>query len=172
MPVMAFDIQSGRIKSGPMITQIDIGRFPFASFITSAHPGAMLAVSANGPNVETGVVWASHYRDLGKGVTATTEIHEGVLESFDATNLNLLWSSDGKPADRVGYFQKFTPPTIANGKVYLAVSPSPARNCIPSKADPDPCLTYDRAGSDGRIVVYGELPRRWLWEATPEVRHP
>jgi hypothetical protein len=166
LPLLAFDVSSGRIKAGPFITLPDLARFPFANFITSGHPGGMLAVSADGPLLDAGVVWVSHYRDLGKGEDATRAIKEGVLEAFDAGNLSLLWSSDGDSKDWVGYFQKFTPPTVGNGKVYLAASPSPAwdHGCISPTivGEYDPCFSYDTAGSDGKIVVYGELPRRWL----------
>jgi len=165
LPVLAFEVHGGRIKYGPVISQIDQKRFPFANlFITSGHPGGILALSA-GDQAGSAIVWASHYHDYGKGNNATFEIQEGVLEAFDAENLNMVWSSEAKPDDRVGYFQKFTPPTIANGKVYVAASPSPAsvRGCV-AASDPDPCLTYDHAGSDGHIVVYGRLPRRWPWQ--------
>ena len=172
LPVLGFGVQNSRITSGPMISQIDTKRFPFiVSFITSRHPGGILALSASGNSLDTGIVWVSHFHDPEKGPDATFEIHEGVLEAFDAANLNLLWSSEGKPDDRLGYFQKFTPPTVANGKVYLAASPSPGsiRGCNKEPAkdqDPDPCLVYDQAGSDGHIVVYGEIPRFRPWQVT------
>ena len=46
----------------------------------------------------------------------------GILRAFDATNLNTeLWDSKQNAArDDVGNYAKFAPPTIANGKVYLA----------------------------------------------------
>ena len=46
----------------------------------------------------------------------------GVLRAFDATDLtNELWDSRQNAArDDVGNYAKFSPPTIANGKVYLA----------------------------------------------------
>jgi hypothetical protein len=173
LPLLAFEVRGGRIKYGPVVSQIDWKRFPFANFWMSGHPGGILAVSA-GDQAGSGIVWASHYHDYGKGYDATFEIHEGVLEAFDADNLNMVWSSEAKPDDRVGYFQKFTPPTIANGKVYIAASPSPAsvRGCNqePQGSNSDPCLAYDRAGSDGHIVVYGRLPYRWPWQRWSDAR--
>ena len=46
----------------------------------------------------------------------------GELEAFDATYLtHPLWTSNDNAArDSVGNWGKYTPPTIANGKVYLA----------------------------------------------------
>ena len=42
--------------------------------------------------------------------------------AFDAENLSrALWTSDVQPGrDALGYFAKFNPPTVANGKVYVA----------------------------------------------------
>ena len=34
--------------------------------------------------------------------------------------LRQIWSSDQKPSDSLGMFAKFNPPTVANGKVYVA----------------------------------------------------
>jgi hypothetical protein len=175
LPVLAFDVQSGRLKHGPFVSRFDLKEFPFATLTTSAHPGAMLAISANGSHVESGIVWASHYRE-GKGGGATTEIRDGVLEAFSAADLRLLWSSDAASADHSGYFQKFTPPTIANGKVYLATSPSPGWKPGTMAWQPQtpwhpvlgrepklqkPCLQYDCATLPGAIVVYGKTPWRW-----------
>ena len=33
--------------------------------------------------------------------------------------LRLLWDSDRNPADRYGYFAKFTFPMVVNGRVYV-----------------------------------------------------
>jgi len=43
------------------------------------------------------------------------------LRAIDASTLKELWSSDQKPdgSDRLGNVAKFTPVTVANGKVYV-----------------------------------------------------
>ena len=49
----------------------------------------------------------------------------GVLRAFDASDVSngsrgQLWSSEDVASDSVGMFAKFCPPTVANGKVYVA----------------------------------------------------
>jgi hypothetical protein len=82
-------------------------------------PGGMLALSWDGRNDETAVVWASHPTDD----DAMNKTVNGTLRAFDARDLNReLWNSDmdAEGMDRVGRFAKFCPPVVANGKVYLS----------------------------------------------------
>jgi len=84
----------------------------------SGMPGGILSVSANGRKSGTAIVWASH--QLGGSANQTTQA--GMLRAFNAENVSEeLWNSEQDSArDSVGLFAKFVPPTIANGKVYLA----------------------------------------------------
>ena len=93
--------------------------------------GGMLAVSANGTNAGTGILWASH-QFTGD---ANQAVRPGILHAYDAQNVaNELWNSEQYSArDSVGKYAKFVPPTVANSKVYLA--------------------TFS-----GRLNVYGLLP--------------
>jgi hypothetical protein len=93
--------------------------------------GAMLAISANGTNAGSGILWASHQYTG----DANQAVRPGVLRAFDAQNVtNELWNSEqNNPRDSVGLYAKFVPPTVANSKVYLA--------------------TFS-----GRLNVYGLLP--------------
>jgi hypothetical protein len=93
--------------------------------------GGMLAMSANGTNAGTGILWASH-QFTGD---ANQAVRPGILHAYDAQNVtNELWNSQQYSArDSVGLYAKFVPPTVANGKVYLA--------------------TFS-----GRVNVYGVLP--------------
>ena len=59
----------------------------------------------------SGIVWTSYH--FGGDATGRTEAKR--LIAFDATNLQELWRDD-----RNIRFSKFTPPTIANEKVFLA----------------------------------------------------
>ncbi len=100
-------------------------------------PGAMLAVSSNGSQHGTGILWASH----GVSGNANHEVVPGELQAFDATDVtHELWNSNwNSKRDSIGKFAKFVFPTIANGKVYMAtfsnklnvygLNPPPASPC-------------------------------------------
>ncbi|HVM46678.1 MAG TPA: hypothetical protein VMU04_01560 [Candidatus Acidoferrum sp.] len=92
------------------------GQSPTAA--ASGQPGAMLAVSANGTNAGTGIVWASH----NLAGDANQQVRPGILHAYNAQNIsNELWNSQQLSArDTVGNFAKFVAPTVANGKVYMA----------------------------------------------------
>jgi hypothetical protein len=81
-------------------------------------PGAMLSVSSNGINAGSGILWAAHPING----DANQAVVPGILQAFDASDVSHeLWNSNLKGIrDAVGKFAKFVPPTIANGKVYLA----------------------------------------------------
>jgi hypothetical protein len=53
---------------------------------------------------------------------------------------DLLWTSDLDPTDRLGYFAKFCPPTVANGRVYIGTA-------------------FDTAAGTGALRVYGSIHR-------------
>jgi len=79
-------------------------------------PGGVVAVSSNGKEPGTGIVWATRPNAGG----AVAKSVPGTLEAFDATFLRSpIWTSGADPKDAPGNWAKFTPPTIANGKVYL-----------------------------------------------------
>ncbi len=86
------------------------------STLTPPMPGGILSISADGVKPGTGIVWASHPNtDAGRATSS------GVLRAFDAADVSReLWNSNLDPLDDVGTFAKFTPPTVANGHVYLA----------------------------------------------------
>jgi hypothetical protein len=79
---------------------------------------APLSISSNGSTAGTGIVWAAAPRSGNANVSTVP----GQLLAFDASDLtHELWDSQQDGArDGVGNFAKFNPPTIANGKVYLA----------------------------------------------------
>jgi hypothetical protein len=83
-----------------------------------SHPAGIFTISSNGAMPGTGIVWAS----IVDGGDAWHGVADGALYAFDATNVAApsLWNSLQNPADDVGKFAKFSPPTVANGKVYLA----------------------------------------------------
>ncbi|HLX71313.1 MAG TPA: hypothetical protein VKV04_16930, partial [Verrucomicrobiae bacterium] len=96
-----YKLVKGKFKTAP------VGK----SDKTSGWPGGMLSVSANGTNANTGIIWA---------VTATS-YPLGALRAYNAQKVSReLWDSDKLPGDALGSFAKFVPPTVANGKVYVA----------------------------------------------------
>ncbi|HEY6935618.1 MAG TPA: PQQ-binding-like beta-propeller repeat protein [Terriglobales bacterium] len=96
-----------------------------------------LSISSNGSQAGTGIIWAS------RSLTGTGKDQSGVLTALDASELTReLWNSRQNAArDDVGKYARFTPPTVANGKVYLSSFVGP-----------------EIAGQDsGQVHVYGLL---------------
>ncbi len=89
-----------------------------ASVAPNGQPGGILALSADGSKPGSGIVWASHQMSG----DANQSVRPGILRAYDAGNVaHELWNSEQLSArDAVGNFAKFVPPTVANGKVYLA----------------------------------------------------
>jgi hypothetical protein len=85
---------------------------------SGAMPGSILSVSANGSAAGTGILWAN----MTISQDANHATVPGVLRAFDASSLGvLLWDSQQNAArDALGNHAKYCPPTIANGKVYMA----------------------------------------------------
>ena len=99
------------------------------------HPGAMLSLSANGS--KDGILWAAIHATG----DSWHESRPGVLHAYDANDIrHELWNSLEIPSrDDCGEYSKMAPPTIANGRVYLASFGS------------------DNVGT-GQFCVYGLLP--------------
>ena len=79
--------------------------------------GPGMSITSNGRLPNTGILWSN--LPLGDAVHAQVP---GILRAFDASNLsNELWNSQiNANRDDVGKWAKWVPPTVANGKVYLA----------------------------------------------------
>jgi len=85
-------------------------------------PGGMLCLSANGNQAGTGIVWAL----APLNGDANSQRVQGILRAYDAANydtdaqgnkfLRLLWSSGPQNTFK---HNKFNPPVVANGKVYV-----------------------------------------------------
>jgi hypothetical protein len=106
--------------------------------VTPGHPGGMVTVSSNGTVAGSGVLWAL----LPTSGDAWHSTAPGALYAFDASNVakHSLWNSnqDETPLAPLGTYAKFSPPTVANGKVYAASFP-----------------TSTAAASMGKLMVYG-----------------
>ena len=103
--------------------------------MNEGHPGAMLSLSANGG--KDGILWAA----IHASGDSWHESRPGILHAYDADDIgHELWNSlDDPPRDDCGNYAKMAPPTIANGKVYLA------------------SFGTENIGS-GQFCVYGLLP--------------
>jgi hypothetical protein len=84
--------------------------------------GGVLTVSANGSTAGSGIVWAS----MPISDNGDHGVHPGVLRAFDANNLSTeLWDSQiNASGDAMGNWPKYSPPTVVNGRVYMAAFPS------------------------------------------------
>ena len=173
--VRAFTVANSISDGQPVIDPTPASK---TSIVFAGHPGAILSLSANGEQSGSGILWANFASsNTGDFVTdATFSTKHGELAAFDAENLTrVLWTSDVEPSrDGLGYFAKFNPPTIANGKVYIAAFPAPepyAKTIDCDHYDTNlKCVqlvdqTYSATNSMGRIVVYGLNP-----PASPPVR--
>jgi hypothetical protein len=95
----------------------------------SSMPGGMLSLSA-APNGQNPVIWGTVPQNCvqapnaeGNNCTFASAAAEGAIDAtvpgifaaFDANTMEELWADRG-----VGYFAKFSPPTIADGKVFVA----------------------------------------------------
>ncbi len=103
-----FSITNGLLSTSPVATGPDSGA-PSNDIFEGSTP----SVSANGTT--NGIVWFNDWANSFGGPTQ-------VLYAYNATNIStLLWSSAQNPVrDGAGPTQKFSVPTIADGKVYLA----------------------------------------------------
>ena len=92
---------------------------PLASFNPNqsyVHPGGMLALSANGD--QNGILWAVINSQGNDDIGVTP----GELHAFNAANISQeLWNSTQLALrDDMGLLNKYTPPVVASGKVYVA----------------------------------------------------
>jgi hypothetical protein len=103
--------------------------------VNEGHPGAMLSLSANGG--KDGILWAAIHATG----DSWHESRPGILHAYDADDIDReLWNSwQNKERDDCGEYSKMAPPTIANGKVYLA------------------SFGTENSGT-GTLCVYGLLP--------------
>jgi hypothetical protein len=84
----------------------------------NGNSGGVLTLSANGGTPGTGIVWSS----MPLSADGDHGTHQGVLRAFDADDLsNELWDSTiNASRDNMGLWPKYSPPTVLNGKVYMA----------------------------------------------------
>ncbi len=116
-------------------SQIDETPAVMRDIPNEGHPGAMLSLSANG--TRDGILWAAIHATG----DSWHESRPGILHAYDADDIrHELWNSLQEPQrDDCGEYAKMSPPTIANGKVYL------------------PSFGRKNTGT-GQLCIYGLLP--------------
>jgi uncharacterized protein (TIGR03437 family) len=139
-PVKAFTVYDAVLSKGPS------SQSPLAF----DYPGCVPSISANGDH--DAIVWVlSSYN---------------ILHAYDARNLaiELYNSNQNRVRDAVGKYVKFTPPTIANGKVYAGTQTSLDVYGLLPGVEP-PLLVRNTASGEigvaapGSIVsIYGSFP--------------
>jgi hypothetical protein len=98
--LQAFTFSNGKLSNNSTAQTVN----------TFAYPGAIPSVSANG--TDNGIVWAA------QGSKQASTLH-----AYDANNLKELYNSDQMGTrDQFAWGSKFVPPTIANGKVFVATA--------------------------------------------------
>ena len=115
--------------------QLNATPFQIRPEANEGHPGGMLSISAD--HDRDGILWAAiHFTG-----DSWHESRPGILHAYDADDINHeLWNSLEVPSrDDCGEYSKMAPPTIANGKVYLA------------------SFGNKNTGS-GQLCIYGLLP--------------
>ena len=105
----------------------------------SFNAGPIITLSANGSAAGSGILWASIPTEDADG-----GIHPGVLHAYNADDLTQeTWNSTQNSArDGVGNWAKTNPPTVVNGKVYMASFPDPPPNPTPPYPRTAPLSVY------------------------------
>jgi hypothetical protein len=123
--------QRSAANGGPLLFDWGVGdsvkAYPFSGMMFAAnpsaqgtgnsiYPGGILALSANGEQHGSAVLWAT------TALADDALYNPGALHAFDAENVSIeLWNSTmNATRDSFGDFAKFVPPLVANGKVYVA----------------------------------------------------
>src|SRR5882762_10171141 len=91
--------------------------------------GGVLTLSANGSTVGSGIIWSS----MPLADNGDHGVHQGVLRAFNADDLTKeLWNSRLNAArDDSGNWPKYSPPTVVNGRVYVASFPADGVSSTP-----------------------------------------
>ena len=140
-------------------------------------PGAMLSLSANGSTDGTGILWAT----LSRAGDPNHTSQPGILRAYDASNVTReLWNSQQNATrDSLGLFSKFSPPTVVDGKVFVAtlsnklvayglIGPSAGNTAPVVNAGADQSLASTgtstlsgTATDDGNPIPPGQLTTTW-----------
>ena len=131
-PVRVFSRNNGHFGPDPAARGTATASWGTAS--PGGMPGGILSLSANGTSAA--ILWANEASgNIPDDPDANRAPTQNILRAYDVSTvgtgtLQSIWDSEVEPNDRLGASTRFTPPLVANAKVYQA--------------------TYDN-----QIVVYG-----------------
>ncbi|MSQ58206.1 MAG: hypothetical protein EXR36_00740 [Betaproteobacteria bacterium] len=97
------------------------------------HPGGILALSAHGGEPSSAIVWAAKHNSMSG--PAKLMAFKASPDAAAPGQLAKIWDSSYCEGDALVAGSEFVPPTVANGKVYLATGA-------------------------GRVEVFGSIPKR------------
>lgn len=141
----------------------------------SGGSGGFLSVSSNGPDPASSILWA--YRPI-NGCNANNNNCHAILHALNANDItNELWNSDMVTADQVAVFNKFSCPTIAQGKVYIAANLNHLyvyglksnTSCVTNVALNKPAVAFTTASGTPANVTDGSLSTSWGANAANDV---
>jgi hypothetical protein len=119
---------NSQLYAWPRRDTLKVFTFNGSTFNTTPTQGAItvpdgysnepaLAISSNGTTPGTSILWASY------SINGQSDggVYPGMLRAFDASNVTKeLWNTtQNQSRDNLGSWAKWSPPTIANGKVYI-----------------------------------------------------
>ena len=104
--------------NGSQFNPTPVSQSTFAIVDGKSNEPAM-SLSANATTPGTGILWATYSIN---GLASDGMAYPGIMRAFDASDVSKeLWNSEQNPGrDAAGSWAKWVPPTVANGKVYLA----------------------------------------------------
>ena len=100
--VRAFRFDHEKLAPSP----VAISYFPRA-------PISQMSLSSQGSTRGTGILWFI------SSPTGTVASYPGILYAFNAETLDMLYSSETNPFDRLGDYPRFNAPIVVAGKVYV-----------------------------------------------------
>jgi outer membrane protein assembly factor BamB len=113
----------------------------------TSMPGGILVLSSDGDKSGSAIVWSS----IPVKDNANRQNVPGVLRAFDASDVSKeLWNSEMNPDDKLGNFAKFCPPTVVNGRVYVATFAAETGYPAAVQTGPAHIVVYGLFGHSGR----------------------
>jgi hypothetical protein len=155
----AYPVSSGGLGT-PVINTVIAG--------PSGGSGGFLSVSSQGTDPSTGILWA--YQAI-HGCNANNSNCHAILHAVKASDITTeLWNSDMVTNDQISIFNKFSCPTIALGKVYVAANSNHLycygiktnTTCVTNVALNKSAVALTTAAGTQGNVVDGDMNTGWI----------